>query len=134
MSINVSARQAVDVQAMRRIVARLQESGRPDRFVIEVTEDAYLHAGVFQRDVQPLLHDSGVRVSIDDFGTGFSSLATLLDVEAHELKIDRSFVPDLPGRPPSQVILRGAASAATALWITVFSEGLGTAPDLRTLP
>src|SRR3546814_2525680 len=86
MSINVSARQAVDVPEMRRIVERLQESGRPDRFVIEGTEDAYLHAGVFQRDVQPLLHDSGGRVSDDDLGTGFSSLATLLAVAAPELK------------------------------------------------
>src|SRR3546814_17450015 len=50
MSINVSARQAVDVQALRRIVERLPEPGRPARFVIEVPEDAYLPAGVFQSE------------------------------------------------------------------------------------
>lgn len=130
ISINVSAKQATDVPGMRRLLDRLERSGYASRFVIEVTEDAYLHAGVFQREVLPLLRAVGVRVSIDDFGAGYSSLATLLHLEAHELKIDRVFITDVGNRPRSQVILGGIAGAGAQLGIRVVAEGVETVEEL----
>lgn len=130
ISLNVSARQAVDLRTMRRVLARLRATGCPERFVVEVTEDAYLHAGTFQRDVQPLLAEAGVAVSIDDFGTGYASLATLLDLTADELKVDRAFISGVDRRRRSQVILAGIAAAARALGIRVVAEGVETEAEL----
>lgn len=133
VSINVSARQATDVPGMRRLLGRLERCGYADRFVVEVTEDAYLHADVFERDVLPLLREAGVRVSIDDFGTGYSSLGTLLALDVHELKIDRAFITDVQRRPRSQVILRAIASTAAELGLSVVAEGVETEDDLHHL-
>ncbi len=130
VSVNVSARQATTPRTMRALLARLRQ---PERFIVEVTEDALLHAGIFRRDIVPLFDELGVRMSIDDFGTGYATLTTLLEVPAHELKVDRSFVAGIDDRPRAQVILQMLAAASRALGVQVVVEGVETAEELGYL-
>ncbi|ESR22875.1 putative bifunctional diguanylate cyclase/phosphodiesterase [Lutibaculum baratangense] len=131
-SVNVSARQTADAGFMESLIARLGAAKQPDRFVVEVTEDAFV-SGTFQSRTLPRLKDLGVSVSIDDFGTGYSSLATLADVTADELKVDRSFISGIHQRPRSQSILRMIESLAGALGMTVVAEGVETGEELDYL-
>jgi cyclic di-GMP phosphodiesterase Gmr len=69
ISINVAAKQAGDVNFMRGLLDTLAQSGFAERFIIEVTEDAFIATREFQAQILPMLRELGVRVSIDDFGT-----------------------------------------------------------------
>jgi cyclic di-GMP phosphodiesterase Gmr len=125
-SINVSAHQASDLTFMTAFVHRLVNSHQPNRFMLELTEDALVATGLFQSQILPLLREAGIGVSIDDFGTGYSSLSTLADITADELKIDRSFITSIHQRPRSQSILRAIESLSDALGMYVVAEGIET--------
>src|SRR5579862_6207493 len=77
ISINVAAKQASDPKFMIGFCEELKATGCAGRFMVEVTEDAFVADSEFPTRFLPMLRDAGVRVSIDDFGTGYSSLATL---------------------------------------------------------
>jgi c-di-GMP phosphodiesterase Gmr len=133
ISINVAAKQAGNADFMRAFAGALEATGCAQRFMIEVTEDAFLDGSEFQTDILPLLRDLGVGVSIDDFGTGYSSLAALADITADELKIDRSFITDIHKRPRSQSILKAIESLSDALGMVVVAEGVETFEELAYL-
>ena len=124
ISINVAAKQAGDVAFMTSFAHALEATGCPQRFIIEVTEDAFLAKAHFQTEILPMLRELGVGISIDDFGVGYSSLSALADITADEIKIDRSFIMDIHKRPRSQGILRAIVSLAEALGMTVIAEGV----------
>ncbi|MFL6797527.1 MAG: putative bifunctional diguanylate cyclase/phosphodiesterase [Xanthobacteraceae bacterium] len=133
IALNVAAKQAGDVKFMRGFVELLKETGCANRFVIEVTEDAFIAKNRFQSEVLPMLREIGVRVSIDDFGTGYSSLSVLADITADEIKIDRSFITDIHRRSRSQSILKAIESVSYALGMTVVAEGVETFEELAYL-
>jgi c-di-GMP phosphodiesterase Gmr len=133
IAINVAAKQAGDVKFMRSFVERLKESDRADRFIVEVTEDAFIAKNQFQDQVLPMLREIGVRVSIDDFGTGYSSLSVLADITVDEIKIDRSFITAIHQRPRSQSILKAIESVSEALSMSVVAEGVETFDELAYL-
>jgi c-di-GMP phosphodiesterase Gmr len=133
ISINVAAKQATNLGFMLSFVQALEQTGRADRFMIELTEDAFLAKNQFQREILPLLRRLGVRVSIDDFGTGYSSLSALADITADEIKIDRSFITDIHERPRSQNVLKAVESLSGALGMTVVAEGIETFEELAYL-
>ena len=118
---------------MRAFVDTLKESRCADRFIVEVTEDAFIAKNQFQAEVLPMLRDIGVRVSIDDFGTGYSSLSVLADITADEIKIDRSFITDIHQRPRSQSILKAIELVSYALGMSVVAEGVETFEELAYL-
>src|ERR1700690_3584668 len=97
---------------MRDFCDELKSTSYASRFIVEVTEDAFVAKSLFQSQVLPMLREIGARVSIDDFGTGYSSLAALADITADELKIDRSFISGIHQRPRNQSILRAINSLA----------------------
>ncbi len=74
ISINVAAKQAGNPEFMRSFAQALAETGFPKRFMIEVTEDAFVAKDHFQAEILPMFRKLGVGISIDDFGTGYSSL------------------------------------------------------------
>jgi diguanylate cyclase (GGDEF)-like protein len=133
ISINVAAKQATDAVFMNSLAHALAATGCPDRFMLEVTEDAFIRKQHFQSEILPILRDLGVRVSIDDFGTGYSSLSALADITADEIKIDRSFITDIHKRPRSQGILRAIESLSKTLGMTVIAEGVETFEELAYL-
>ncbi len=133
ISINVAAKQACNPEFMRTFALALEATGYPDRFMIEVTEDAFVTKTQFQEEILPIFRKLGVKISIDDFGTGYSSLSALADITADEIKIDRSFITDIHKRPRSQGILRAIESLSEALGMTVIAEGLETFEELAYL-
>ncbi|MGY8679661.1 EAL domain-containing protein [Bradyrhizobium sp. UFLA05-153] len=133
ISINVAAKQAGNPEFMRSFAQALDETGFPKRFMIEVTEDAFVATNLFQSEILPMFRKLGVGISIDDFGIGFSSLSALADITADEIKIDRSFITDIHKRPRSQGILRAIESLSEALGMTVIAEGLESYEELAYL-
>jgi c-di-GMP phosphodiesterase Gmr len=124
VSINIAAQQAGDLEFMRGFCQELGSTDYAERFIVEVTEDAFLAKSRFQSHVLPMLREARLRVSIDDFGTGYSSLAQLADITADELKIDRSFITDIHERSRSQSILKAIEALSESLGMTVIAEGV----------
>lgn len=133
ISINVAAKQAGKPEFMRPFALALEATGFPKRFMIEVTEDAFVTKTHFQDEILPIFRKLGVGISIDDFGIGYSSLSALADITADEIKIDRSFITDIHLRPRSQGILRAIESLSEALGMTVIAEGIETFEELAYL-
>jgi c-di-GMP phosphodiesterase Gmr len=133
ISINVAAKQAGNPAFMRPFAQALEATGYPQRFMIEVTEDAFVSKTHFQDEILPAFRQLGVGISIDDFGIGYSSLSALADITADEIKIDRSFITDIHKRPRSQGILRAIESLSEALGMTVIAEGIETFEELAYL-
>jgi cyclic di-GMP phosphodiesterase Gmr len=126
VSINVAAKQVGDLNFMRGFCDELSSTTYPNRFMVEVTEDAFVAKTQFQTHVLPMLREIGAKVSIDDFGTGYSSLAALADITADELKIDRSFITDIHKRTRSQSVLKAIEALAEPLGMTMIAEGVET--------
>jgi c-di-GMP phosphodiesterase Gmr len=133
ISMNVAAKQAGNPEFMRSLAQALEATGYPQRFMIEVTEDAFVAKNHFQSEILPIFRKLGVGISIDDFGIGYSSLSALADITADEIKIDRSFITDIHKRPRSQGILRAIESLSEALGMTVIAEGIESFEELAYL-
>jgi len=133
VSINVAAQQAGDFEFMRSFCQEIGSSAYAERFIVEVTEDAFLVKSRFQSHVLPMLREARLRVSIDDFGTGYSSLAQLADITADELKIDRSFITAIHQRSRSQSILKAIEALSESLGMTVIAEGVETEEEAAFL-
>jgi EAL domain-containing protein (putative c-di-GMP-specific phosphodiesterase class I) len=133
ISMNVAAKQACNPEFMHTLAQALEATGYPERFMIEVTEDAFVTKTQFQNDILPIFRKLGVGISIDDFGIGYSSLSALADITADEIKIDRSFITDIHKRPRSQGILRAIESLSEALGMTVIAEGIESFEELAYL-
>jgi diguanylate cyclase (GGDEF)-like protein/PAS domain S-box-containing protein len=119
---------------MRRVLDTVERFGlNPDRLMIEITESA---AMADARGVEPILaelHRRGLRLAIDDFGTGHSSLGRLNTMAVTTLKIDRSFVADLPGDPGASVLVSTMIQLANNLGLTPLAEGIETEAQRRFL-
>ncbi len=133
ISMNVAAKQAGNPEFMRPFAEAIEATGFPKRFMIEVTEDAFVAKTQFQDEILPIFRKLGVKISIDDFGIGYSSLSALADITADEIKIDRSFITDIHKRPRSQGILRAIESLSEALGMTVIAEGVESFEELAYL-
>jgi diguanylate cyclase (GGDEF)-like protein len=131
LSVNVSARQLHDPTFTDHVAATLATTGLPAGLLtIEITETAAVHANAVE--LIRALHDLGVRVSLDDFGTGHSSLSLLQSCPADEVKLDRSFT-----RTAASAGRRSVAVAvielAAALGLDVVAEGVETAAEAECL-
>jgi diguanylate cyclase (GGDEF)-like protein len=116
---------------------RLARSGLPrDRFLIEMTEDSFLANPEHARDALYELRAHDVQASIDDYGTGFSSLAYLRDLPVQELKLDRSFIATMLDDPRSRMIVQTTVTMGHALGMRLVAEGVedaATAAELVVL-
>ena len=133
ISLNIAAKQATDIAFMEAIVERLVQTGYPSRFVLELTEEAFLSKSEFQTRVLPMLREHGIGVSIDDFGVGYSSLSALAEITADELKVDRSFITDIHKKPRNQTILKVIELLGSALGMRIVVEGIETFEELAYL-
>jgi EAL domain-containing protein (putative c-di-GMP-specific phosphodiesterase class I) len=79
------------------------------------------------------LRDLGIRISMDDFGTGYSSLGYLRSFPFDKIKIDQSFIRDLPGKQDSVAIVRAVVGLSSSLGITTTAEGVETKEQLASL-
>ncbi|MGI9602126.1 MAG: putative bifunctional diguanylate cyclase/phosphodiesterase [Acidimicrobiales bacterium] len=132
--INLSARQFVEPDLVATITAALAEYDlSPDALCVELTESAMLGDSV-GADIQlQQLSELGIRIGLDDFGTGFSSLTHLAQFPIDVLKIDRSFIAGLGHDPQSQAIVAAVIDMAHRLGITTIAEGVETRLQLDEL-
>jgi diguanylate cyclase (GGDEF)-like protein/PAS domain S-box-containing protein len=114
--------------AMRHVLTTIETFGLdPDRLMIEITESAMMVET--RRNMEPVLaelHERGLRLAIDDFGSGHSSLSRLNQMWVSTLKIDRSFVQDLPYDPNSAVLVSSIIQLAQNLGLEPLAEGIET--------
>lgn len=130
MSVNVSARQFTDPSLLNRLDAIEFEAGT---LTLEITETALLEHGNAANAVLEGLSARGVRLSLDDFGTGFSSLTFVARLPVAELKIDRSFTANICGATREAAIARSVLHLAQALDVPVIAEGVETPEQLAWL-
>ncbi len=124
LAINVSGREFADGSLVDRVARHLQAHRLPPNVLtLEVTETEVM-ADLSQATlVLDELAALGVRIGIDDYGTGYSSLAYLHRLPVQELKIDRSFVTNLPNEMSNRIIVRSSIAMAHSLGLSVVAEG-----------
>lgn len=124
VSVNLSVRQLLDPGFIAVVEGALERAKlSPDRLELEVTESMLL-AGEGPTAVIRELRRRGVRIAVDDFGTGHSSLARLRELPVDRLKIDRTFVVDLDQRREARVICELVVKLGQALGLRVIAEGV----------
>ncbi|MCR9270929.1 MAG: bifunctional diguanylate cyclase/phosphodiesterase [Hyphomonadaceae bacterium] len=134
VGINVSPLQLHSSRILSLISQKIEETGiDPQRIELEITESVFLSDNAFILDRLHKLKDLGVRIAMDDFGTGFSSLAYLQRFPFDKLKLDQAFVRGLETSEQSQAIARATISMAHALNLTVTAEGVESDAQARFL-
>jgi EAL domain-containing protein (putative c-di-GMP-specific phosphodiesterase class I) len=134
MAVNVPATNLLEPGWTDGVLAALAEHGvRPDRFIVEITEDVLMTDPDRSLTALAALAAAGVRVSLDDFGTGYSSLSYLKRLPVDELKIDRSFVLEMGTDQADAAIVQTAIDLGRRLGIGVAAEGVEDAETLRRL-
>jgi EAL domain-containing protein (putative c-di-GMP-specific phosphodiesterase class I) len=127
LAVNLSARQFRQPFLARFIADALSDAGiAPHRLELELTESLLLEDSEGNRSVLAALAEMGVRVAIDDFGTGHSSLSYLKRFDIDTLKIDRSFVADVPHDSEDAAIATAIVAMGHSLHMKVVAEGVET--------
>lgn len=131
VSINLSAYQLRQGDVAEKIQQALYRHDLDaDQMMCEITESVAMEDTVATQRVIEKLTALGIQLSIDDFGTGFSSLASLRQFAVHELKLDRSFVKDVAVRADARAVVDAVVRLAHALNLSVVAEGVET-PEQR---
>jgi diguanylate cyclase (GGDEF)-like protein len=134
VSVNLSARQLADPELIATVESALTSAHLdPSLLVLEVNEGVLMHDPEHAVDVLQALAKQGVRVGIDDFGTGQSSLGYLKILPVHTLKIDRSFIGGLGTDAEDTAIVAAIISLAHSLGLAVLAEGVENAVQLGAL-
>jgi EAL domain-containing protein (putative c-di-GMP-specific phosphodiesterase class I) len=134
VAVNVAGAQVQDVAFIDRLRFALREAGvPPSSLELEITETAALRDISAAINVLSECRALGVRVALDDFGTAYASLAYLRDLPSDIVKIDRSFVRELPSDTRAAAIASATIVLARRLGRTVHAEGVETAEQLEWL-
>ncbi len=132
IAINLSAKQFQNDHLVGLIQNILQETGLPPQALwLEITENTVMKDVGKAAEIMRQLRELGVRLSIDDFGTGYSSLNYLKYFPLDEIKIDKSFVRDIPARWDDVAIAKAIFTLAHSLNMRVLAEGIETSVQLE---
>lgn len=125
IAVNVSSRQFDREDLPQAIEGILQDTGlAPDGLELEVTETAVMENVARTEATLRVLKAIGIHVSVDDFGTGYSSLSYLKRFQLDALKIDQSFIRDIPGDENAEAIVSAVVALGQRLGLTVVAEGV----------
>ena len=134
VSVNVSPTDLTDERFPAQVAAALARHGVPaDRLVLEVTESLLMADRERAVRVLQQLRDTGVGISIDDYGTGYSSLAYLASLPVTELKLDRTFISSMPGSPRAAAVVTSTLRLAQSLGLVLVAEGAEDAETVDAL-
>ena len=134
ISVNLSPRQFADTTLIADCRRSLQQSGlAPSLLELEITENSLIHDINEATKMLGALKQLGIRVAIDDFGIGHCSLSYLRQLPVNTLKIDRSFVRDLPLDQSSNAIVAAVLAMAANLRLDVVAEGIETSAQQNSL-
>lgn len=131
LSVNVSGRLIANEQFADRALRQIRRSGA--RLCFEITETAVIDNPKLALGVMKDLRDAGVGISIDDYGSGLSSLSYLRTIPAQELKIDKVFIQGLARGNSDALLVKSTIDLAHSLGMTVAAEGVETAESLALL-
>ncbi len=131
VSVNISPRQFQDPGLSKFIQQALDDAGLPaEALQLEITEGLLMGEVDLLLPVFNAIKSLGISISLDDFGTGFSSLSYLQRFPIDNLKIDRSFIRDIPGNQDSVVLTNAIIAMANALGMSVTAEGVEKAEQM----
>ncbi len=134
LSVNVSARQFGQPDFVEQVAETLRATGAPaERLVLELTESVVLDDVEGAANKMTALKGLGVGFAVDDFGTGYSSLTYLTRLPLDQIKIDRSFVRNLPGSANDAAVAHTIITLAESLGLAVIAEGVETEAQRRFL-
>jgi len=134
MSVNITRYDLLDDQLPNYVDQLLEENNFPSRrLTLEITESSVGEDPENAKRCIEELRDRGIRISIDDFGVGYSSMSQLLDLPIDELKIDKSFIFALGSDRRARAIVSSAIELARALDLTLVAEGIETSASLKML-
>ncbi|WP_432495531.1 putative bifunctional diguanylate cyclase/phosphodiesterase [Kineococcus gypseus] len=134
VAVNLSASSLSDPRLPERVALLLAAKGVPAHLLeIEITEDFLMADRERAQVILAGLRRRGVRVAVDDYGTGYSSLAYLRQLPVDDLKLDRSFVTDLVADPRARAIVRSTVMLAHSLGLRLVAEGVEDEPTCREL-
>jgi EAL domain-containing protein (putative c-di-GMP-specific phosphodiesterase class I) len=134
IAVNVSARQLAQTDFADKVLGILREYGIPGRRIeLEITENILMLD--IEHAIQQLneLTSFGVKVAVDDFGVGYSSLSYLHNLPLHTMKIDRSFISEIQSLEEKHSIVTGLIAMASELGLEVVAEGVETPVQLEFL-
>ena len=133
VAVNVSARHIRSGELVDDVLAALETSGLPaSRLILEITESVLLDDEHVLADLE-LLRRLGVRIAVDDFGTGWSSLAYLVGLPIDLLKMDRQFLADIETDPQRRALCASVLHLGSSLGLAVVVEGVETRDELQLL-
>ncbi|WP_436525177.1 putative bifunctional diguanylate cyclase/phosphodiesterase [Actinoplanes sp. HUAS TT8] len=134
VAVNVSPRSLLDPNFPAAVLARLEHHDvSPGQLILELAETLTLsQIDVVERTLAEL-RNAGVRLAVDDFGTGVSSLSVLSRIPVHELKIDQEFVAAVETSAEAAAVIRTTVDLARNLHLTVVAEGVESEPQRRAL-
>jgi EAL domain-containing protein (putative c-di-GMP-specific phosphodiesterase class I) len=134
VSVNLSGYDIVNPDLPGKIIKTLKEHDLdPASLALEFSEQALGHDFDLTTVILQSLRDLGIRISVDDFGTGHTSMAHIRNLPVDELKIDKSFVAELPDNRKDVAIVRATIELAHGLGIEVLAEGVESRPAMRWL-
>ena len=127
VAVNVSPRQLDEPGFITKVTSTIESTGiDPENLIVEITESAVINNIDDTAKVLRQLKDLGIRIAMDDFGTGFSSLSYLSTLPVDIVKIDRSFVSTLTENPANAKIVAAICSLGQAMGLHVIAEGVET--------
>ena len=134
MSVNLSVRDLLDEYLPYHVLQILKDNGvSPEKLTLEITESSIMEDIGRAVLVLECLRDIGVRISMDDFGTGHSSLAQLRNIPLHELKVDKSFVMTILDDSQNEAIVKTTIDLAHSLNLEVVAEGVEDEATMRRM-
>jgi diguanylate cyclase (GGDEF)-like protein/PAS domain S-box-containing protein len=134
MAVNLSLRQLRDDNLIDDIKAALDDSGMaPNLLELEITESMVMHNPTRMIAELVKIKSMGVRLAIDDFGTGYSSLAKIKHFPIDTLKVDRSFIRNIPNNAEDNAITEAIIAMGKTLSLTIVAEGVETIEQMNFL-
>jgi len=134
VAVNLSGRQFADERLVANIVGITREAGLPPGMLeLEITESMLMESKDGSVGKLEELKAAGFILSVDDFGTGYSSMSYLKRFPIHTLKIDRSFIQELPGNLDDAAITKAIVSMAKSLGLAIVAEGVETTEQMEFL-
>ena len=134
VSVNISPMEFRTSDLVQRVADALEKSGLPaTRLELEITENVTFEHPQHALEVMQGLRSLGVRLTVDDFGTGYAALGYLKTFPFNGLKIDRSWMKDFPESQQAQSVVAGIIALARAFALTITAEGIETEAQLNKL-
>jgi diguanylate cyclase (GGDEF)-like protein len=134
VSVNVSGRQLFRDDFAEDVAAILQRTGvEPRRLILELTEDAMMERAEAATATIGRLRSLGIRIMMDDFGTGHSSLGSLHSLPIDSFKVDHSFIRRIPAEPQAVELVRAMIGLGHNLGVKIVAEGIETEAQLAVL-